>query len=129
MGTYLCCYPFFSILFAPPTGKRSISQNDVRVILLRASISAALTIFPCRCAGLSGCDFRLLLVCTRLKSSDVYILDVGSELFVWVGRGSSVEEKKSGIPYAVKFIEEDGRDVAMPASRLAQGYETLAFKS
>lgn len=39
----------------------------------------------------------------------MYILDVGSELFVWVGRGSSVEEKKSGVPYAAKFAEETGR--------------------
>eukprot|EP00904_Undaria_pinnatifida_P007549 jgi/Undpi1/3924/HiC_scaffold_16.g07292.m1 len=44
------------------------------------------------------------------ESGDVYILDVGSEVFVWVGRGSSVEEKKSGVPYAVKFVEESGRD-------------------
>lgn len=58
----------------------------------------------------------------------MYILDVGCELFVWVGRGSSVDEKKSGMPYAAKFIEDNGRDVAMPVSRLAQGYETPSFK-
>lgn len=63
-----------------------------------------------------------------MKSGDVYILDAGSELFVWVGRGSSVEEKKSGMPYAAEFIKENGRDVAMPVSRLSQGYETMAFK-
>lgn len=62
------------------------------------------------------------------QTDDVYILDVGSELFVWVGRGSSVEEKKSGFPYAARFIEETGRNVAMPVSRLSQGYETLNFK-
>ncbi|CAM9773741.1 unnamed protein product [Ectocarpus sp. 12 AP-2014] len=62
------------------------------------------------------------------ESGDVYILDVMAEVFVWVGRGSSVEEKKSGMPYAAKFIEENGRDVAMPVSRLAQGYETTNFK-
>lgn len=58
----------------------------------------------------------------------MYILDVGSELFVWVGRGSSVEEKKSGMPYAAEFIEDNGRDVALPVSRLAQGYEATSFK-
>lgn len=63
-----------------------------------------------------------------MKPDDVYILDVGSEIFVWVGRGSTVEEKKSGMPYAAKFIEENGRDVALPVSRLAQGYETATFK-
>ncbi|CAM9441041.1 unnamed protein product, partial [Hapterophycus canaliculatus] len=70
-------------------------------------------------------------------SGDVYILDVGTEVFVWVGRGSSVEEKKSGMPYAAKFIEESGHgngNVATPPrrstpiTRLAQGYETSTFK-
>lgn len=62
------------------------------------------------------------------KSGDVYILDAGVELFVWVGRGSSVEEKKNGIPYAINFIKENGRDVSMPVSRLSHGYENLNFK-
>lgn len=39
-----------------------------------------------------------------------------------------MNEKKSGMPYAAKFIEENGRDVAMPVSRLSQGYETMNFK-
>jgi len=64
----------------------------------------------------------------KKQPDDVYILDVGTEIFVWVGRGSTVEEKKSGMPYAAKFIEENGRDVAAPVSRLAQGYETTTFK-
>lgn len=62
------------------------------------------------------------------QSGDVYILDVGSEVFVWVGRGSSVEEKKSGLPYAAKYIEQTGRDVATPAARVSQGYENAVFK-
>eukprot|EP00752_Nemacystus_decipiens_P014256 g12677.t1 len=68
------------------------------------------------------------LTADLMNPNDVYILDVGSEIFVWVGRGSTVEEKKSGMPYAAKFIEENGRDVAAPVSRLAQGYETTSFK-
>ncbi|CAN0099992.1 unnamed protein product [Ascophyllum nodosum] len=68
------------------------------------------------------------LTADLLNSGDVYILDVGSELFVWVGKSSSVEEKKSGMPYAAKFIEENGRDVAMPVSRLMQGYENTPFR-
>lgn len=64
-----------------------------------------------------------------LEAGDVYILDVGSELFVWVGRESSVEEKKSGMPYAAKYIEQTGRDLATPTSRLSQGFENPSFKS
>jgi hypothetical protein len=32
-----------------------------------------------------------------LDTNDTYILDCGSEMFVWIGRGSNPEEKKSAM--------------------------------
>ena len=34
---------------------------------------------------------------TMLLSADTFILDCGSEVYVWVGRGSNPEEKKSAM--------------------------------
>lgn len=36
----------------------------------------------------------------QLDSSDVFVVDTGKELFVWVGSGASDDEKKNAMPYA-----------------------------
>jgi len=40
----------------------------------------------------------------QLDSSDVFILDTGAEVFAWIGRGASVEEKKKAMQYAQQYL-------------------------
>ena len=37
---------------------------------------------------------------SSLDSKDVFIVDTGKSLFVWVGKGASVDEKKNSMTYA-----------------------------
>lgn len=37
---------------------------------------------------------------STLQGDDVYILDAGSEVFVWVGKGASKDEKSKALGYA-----------------------------
>jgi hypothetical protein len=43
-----------------------------------------------------------------LKTDDVFIVDNGNEVFVWIGAEASESEKKNGIPYAHNYLRESG---------------------
>ncbi|BFZ09064.1 hypothetical protein BsWGS_12103 [Bradybaena similaris] len=43
-----------------------------------------------------------------LKSEDVFILDSGEVVFVWIGGNASAAEKKNGLPYAHNYLRASG---------------------
>ncbi|RUS75806.1 hypothetical protein EGW08_016433 [Elysia chlorotica] len=43
-----------------------------------------------------------------LASDDVFIVDSGETVFVWVGANASEDEKKNGIPYAHNYLRSNG---------------------
>ncbi|KAL0232698.1 hypothetical protein GEMRC1_011445 [Eukaryota sp. GEM-RC1] len=63
-----------------------------------------------------------------LNGDDCYILDTGNELFVWVGKGSTSEEKMGAMTYAEKYLVDHGRPVWTPITRVIQDGETPLFK-
>jgi len=79
------------------------------------------------------------LVCTPVKTgsfnksdldtSDVFIVDTGSEVFVWVGKKSSQGEKKNALGFAQKYITENNRPAFLPISRVLEGGENPIFNS
>ncbi|KAJ8755566.1 hypothetical protein K2173_022145 [Erythroxylum novogranatense] len=64
-----------------------------------------------------------------LENNKCYLLDCGAEVFVWVGRLTQVEERKSTVQAAEEFVASQNRPKATQITRLIQGYETHAFKS
>jgi len=62
-----------------------------------------------------------------LKSDDVFIVDLGSELIVWVGKGASKKERALAIQYAGLFLQHAKRPFGTPIVRLQEGQETAAF--
>lgn len=44
-----------------------------------------------------------------LDSNDVFILDTGSEVIAWIGKGSSIQEKKKAIQYAQDYLVKYNR--------------------
>ncbi|XP_066374154.1 villin-3-like isoform X1 [Miscanthus floridulus] len=63
-----------------------------------------------------------------LDSSKCYLLDCGSEIYVWMGRETTLEERKRGGSAAEELLREGNR----PKShiiRLMEGFETVTFKS
>jgi advillin len=64
-----------------------------------------------------------------LATEDVFILDAGRrEIFVWIGRRSTPEEKKRGMVYAAQYVEQEGRPAHTPVARIVEFAETVAFK-
>ncbi|KAH7557224.1 hypothetical protein JRO89_XS11G0077900 [Xanthoceras sorbifolium] len=64
-----------------------------------------------------------------LENNKCYLLDRGSELFVWVGRVTQVEERKAASQAAEEFFASQNRPKSTRITRVIQGYETHAFKS
>lgn len=64
-----------------------------------------------------------------LDTNDVFIVDTGSEVFVWVGKKSNQAEKKNALGYAQKYITENNRPAYLPISRVLEGGENPIFNS
>jgi len=64
-----------------------------------------------------------------LINEDVLILDVGSEIFVWIGHESSKEEKDQAMKTALEYVQHlpDGRSPDTPVYRVMAGAEPPTF--
>lgn len=63
-----------------------------------------------------------------LDPSDVFILDTGAEVFAWIGKGASVQEKKKAMSFAQEYLVKYKRPMFMPISRILQGGENEVFE-
>uniref|UniRef100_A0A2M4BRN4 Putative actin regulatory gelsolin/villin family n=1 Tax=Anopheles marajoara TaxID=58244 RepID=A0A2M4BRN4_9DIPT len=63
-----------------------------------------------------------------LKPEDSYILDTGSGLYVWIGKGSTQQEKTQAFVKAQEFIGSKKYPAWTPVERLVQNAETAPFK-
>ena len=66
-----------------------------------------------------------------LYEEEIYLLDARSSIYVWIGLHSSVEEKKSALDAANKYLEAqvDGRSKGVPILQVIQSQEPKSFKS
>mgnify|MGYP002385589587 CR=1 FL=1 len=64
---------------------------------------------------------------SALESKDAFILDAGYEIFVWVGKGASKEEKSKGLAYATDYLFKNNRPKTLPISRILEGAENDTF--
>jgi len=66
-----------------------------------------------------------------LLLEDIYILDVYTSVFVWVGTDANDEEKRKSFETAVKYVERaskfDGRSVDVPIIKVLAGEEPPMF--
>lgn len=63
-----------------------------------------------------------------LDSNDCFILDAVDEIFVWVGKGATAQERKESMVNAGKFLTDQNRPKTTPITRVAETGETPAFK-
>jgi len=64
---------------------------------------------------------------TSLKSEDVFIVDIGHTLFVWVGKGTTKKEKANAMKYATDYLSKQGRPSYIPVTRVLEGAEPAFF--
>lgn len=64
---------------------------------------------------------------SMLTSDDVYIVDTGVKLYVFLGRNVSKNEKKQAMPHALQYLENAGMPTHTPITRILQGKESHGF--
>jgi len=69
------------------------------------------------------------VVKSHLKSDDVFIFDIGSEVFAWVGKGASDKEKKMALHYAQSYLKDNKRPEHLPISKILEGAENSVFNN
>jgi len=62
-----------------------------------------------------------------LDTNDAFVFDAGNEIFVWIGKKASAEEKKHGLGYAQSYLKDSGRPSITPISRILEGAENEVF--
>jgi len=62
-----------------------------------------------------------------LEDGDVFIVDNGGHVFIWVGKNAPKEEKAQAMDYATQYLFQNNRPKNLPLSCLNQGHETDAF--
>jgi len=65
----------------------------------------------------------------KLDGDDVFIVDVGNEVFTWIGLGTSRQERKMAMSHTVEFLQKNGRDTNIPITVSMQGAESKYFLS
>jgi hypothetical protein len=64
---------------------------------------------------------------SMLDSDDVFIVDVGMEIFVWIGSGANKSERTLAMNYASKYLIDNGKDTMLPVTRVIEGDENEVF--
>lgn len=65
----------------------------------------------------------------KLNDKDVFIFDIGCEVFAWVGKGASDGEKKGALNAAQQYLKKAGKSPKTPISKILDGAENEVFNS
>ncbi|CAL5046144.1 unnamed protein product [Urochloa decumbens] len=63
-----------------------------------------------------------------LETNKCYFLDCGAELYVWMGRNTSLQERKGASEAAEKLLSDSNR-TKTHIIKMIEGFETVTFKS
>jgi len=64
---------------------------------------------------------------SELKSEDVFLLDAGWDLFVWIGAGADLQEKVGALGRADVYCKQAPRTADLPLTLVKAGYEPSSF--
>ncbi|CAL4939487.1 unnamed protein product [Urochloa decumbens] len=104
-----------------PIGKKIVSDDDV-----------VLETTAPKLYSINNGQLKLedtVLTKSILENTKCFLLDCGAELFVWVGRVTQVEDRKTASASVEKFVIKENRPKTTRITQVIQGYETHTFKS
>lgn len=120
---------FFSLLKGSPSDvKKGVEDDDAVAAtpvasLWRVSDSSG----PIKLTEVQRVNGQLQK--TMLDENDVFLLDAGGEVFVWIGSKASKQERTKGMEYGVDYLKNHKKPDWTPLTRLPAGGETPQFKS
>ncbi|KAJ3398560.1 hypothetical protein CcCBS67573_g03887 [Chytriomyces confervae] len=60
---------------------------------------------------------------TQLDSNDVFVVDSGDHVFVWIGSKADASERKHAVQFASDYLHSHGRPETLPVTVLNEGSE------
>jgi hypothetical protein len=69
------------------------------------------------------------LMRSMLVTDDVFILDNGSDITVWVGKRATEQERRGGLATGSAYAEQAGRPKGTRVVKVAEGAEPTTFKA
>jgi gelsolin len=66
---------------------------------------------------------------SKLDPNDVFIFDTGAEVFAWIGKGASADEKAKALGFAQDYLKQFNRPNFLPICKILQGSENSTFES
>jgi len=66
---------------------------------------------------------------SALDSKDVFIFDTGFEIFCWIGKQSSAQEKTKAMSYASSYLQQSNKPPFLPVTRILEGGENPTFSA
>ncbi|XP_010521943.1 PREDICTED: villin-1 isoform X2 [Tarenaya hassleriana] len=64
-----------------------------------------------------------------LEKNKCYMLDCGGEVFIWMGRNTTITERKTSISASEDFLRREGRSFDVHLTFLTEGLENAKFRS
>jgi len=61
------------------------------------------------------------ITAAMFDSNDVFVLDGRLQIFVWVGKGASAQEKSMSMKLATEYMKKEGRPMTLPVTRITEG--------
>jgi gelsolin len=66
----------------------------------------------------------------KLDTNDVFLVDIGTNLYVWIGNGATKQERSKGMQYAVQYLnDDDSRPISTPVCRVMESAPTVPFQN
>ena len=65
---------------------------------------------------------------SAVSTNDVYILDDGLDVFVWIGRAADPAERKNGLKFGKQYLANSGLPADTPVLRIIEGGENEQFE-
>lgn len=104
-----------------PIGKKSNNEDDLQLEPIRGKLYI---IIDGELKSIEGSLSKGML-----ESNKCYLLDCGSEIYIWVGRVTQLEDRKAASLATEEFISSQKRPKHTHIIRVIQGFETLSFKT
>jgi len=65
----------------------------------------------------------------HLLTGDTFILELSNHIYIWIGKGADVEEKKQALVIGQGFLKEKKKPAGTRVTRIVEGAEDTHFRS
>lgn len=113
-------HKFYDALDEDPDDEEQDAEDDGETVLTKVSDDdGSIGMDPVKEGNVTKDD---------LSSDDVFLIDTRKAMYVWIGSGASVDERRNAIPYAHSYLKDTNRPF-LSITVVKEGQENNEFKN